>query len=789
MKSRENIRVYIVEDEFIVAENIKLDLMNFGYDVVGMAASGEKAIEEIHAMKPDLVLMDINLKGKLTGLDVARDLKENMNIPIIFLTAYADEKTLDEAKKLGAYGFLVKPFQAIDLKSAIEVAFGKFDSLEKITEEKLQSEQALIDTEQRYKDIIDNVSDLIYTTDRNGFITFVNPAASNLIEYSKEEIIGRNFREFVHEEFRERILEFYRHILKEKEPIIYHEFPVISKSGKEIWVGQNVQMIKDGDKVIGFQAVARDITDRINFETDLIRSKEAAESAARMKTQFIANMSHEIRTPLNGIIGITKLLKKTDLNPKQAKYLKAISASSDQLMGIINNILDISKIEANKVSVDNRIFDFQELMSGIESLFEERADDKKIQFSYELDNYIPRYLTGDSVKLNQILYNLVGNAIKFTDKGSVKVKTFVNSITEDSCNIGIKVIDTGIGIVPEKLETIFSAFTQAEGETTRKYGGTGLGLTIVKRLVNLLGGTINVESEPGKGSTFTVEVPFSIPAQEQITELGEMNEPEELNFDMKGTRILLVEDNKINQIVTSDLLKAQNATVHIANNGVEALEYYKSNDVDLILMDMQMPVMDGYSAMNIIRHEFEEPKSSVPIIALTAHAFEGELQKCKECGASDYLSKPFEPGKLFEKIVRLIRENDPSKKFNKMEDDDISPKAEHLDVDKLRMYVNDNEELVYSTLELLKNTFSEDIKELEELTRTKLRHDIKRVAHRIKPNYEMIGYTKLYNLCLALEETDNIELNIEILHELISKTNKLIREIDMYLNEHLNTIS
>lgn len=772
--------IYVVEDEFIVAENIIMDLKDFGYEVVGKAASGEDAIAGILDKRPDLILMDINLKGDISGIQVAQEVHKKIDAPIIFLTAYADESTLSLAKKAGAYGFLVKPFQSIDLKSAIEVAFSNYSDIHQAKRQNEQSALALKETEERYKQIVENVSDLIYTTNHRGEFTFVNPAVSKLTGYDIEVIVGMNYSDLVREDYQESTVQFYKDIFKNKEMDSYCEFPILTKSGEEVWIGQRVQLLKKGKYVIGFQATSRNITERVIFEKELIRAKEEAESVAQMKSQFLANMSHEIRTPLNGIVGVSKLLAGTELDEKQQKYVKAIVTSSNQLMGIINNVLDLSKIEAGKMVLEEHEFDFIELLESLDSLFETTANQKSIVFESKIDQNIPRKLIGDSVKLNQILYNLIGNSIKFTEKGGVKVTASLFSESDDAVCIEVRVKDTGIGINQDKIESIFSAFEQAEGDTNRRFGGSGLGLTIVKRLIELHNGVVYVKSETGKGTEFNVQIPLNKVIQVD-GDHSVLNEECFTDVRVEGSYVLLVEDNKINQLVTTDLLRGQGVRVDIVSNGKEALEALLENDYDVVLMDMQMPVMDGYEAMKIIRNEFDEPLSKIPIIALTAHAFEGELKHCLDEGADAYLSKPFEPKELFIKIEGLMS-------VNKLREEDVSKKVvDKISMDELSNFVNGNESLLHSTLDLIHSTLLEDMRSLSSMIDVGDYSGVRNLAHRIKPNYALIGLNRLKCLCQEIEQKHNNNELEKPVQELIRRTKKILIDVEKELSRQLQS--
>jgi PAS domain S-box-containing protein len=769
--------IFIVEDEFLVAESIKADLKRFNYNVVGKAASGEEALQKIAETKPDLILMDINLKGKMTGIDVSNELKKTLNIPVVFLSAHADENTLNQAKEVGAFGFLVKPFQAIDLISTIEVTLAKSHTLKSIKTEQERSVVALEESEKRYQQIIENVSDLIYTTDKKGIIRYANPSALKVTEFSHEEITGQSYVDFIREDYKKMTLNFYRNALLKKLQNTYFEFPIITKSEKEVWLGQNVTLIKDDNNstIQGFQAMARDITERIKFEKELIESKEQAISAAKIKSQFITNMSHEIRTPLNGIIGISNLLQKTELDDKQKKYLQAIVTSADQLMGIINNILDLSKIEAKRMTFDEKPFDLHDLISGLETLFETRARQKNLSFLCRLDNQIPKIISGDSIKLNQILFNLVGNSLKFTDEGFVQLDVKLKERSDKKCIIQFKVIDTGIGIDQKHQEKIFSAFSQVESDTSRRYGGTGLGLTIVKKLVELQNGSIDLFSSLGKGTTFIVELTFSITSDDLMNNDKNKEDQEQYNFE--NLKILLAEDNLVNQLVTSDLLKAQHAEVTIAVNGQEAIDLLRLGNFDMILMDMQMPHMDGYQAMKIIRSEFSVSKRNIPITALTAHAFEGELNKCLEFGANFYLSKPFRPVQLFEVINKMNELND---------EESFSDDFSGINDERLLPFFNNNEELMISTLELIVDSVKEDLHKMTEHYQNKQYEPIQKIAHKIKPNFELLGLMKIHQECLKLEKSSD-PLKIDLHLKRLSKgMDNAFVEIDQLIKKHFN---
>ena len=388
------------------------------------------------------------------------------------------------------------------------------------------------------------------------------------------------------------------------------------------------------------------------MEASLIQAKERAEASEKVKEQFLSNMSHEIRTPMNAIIGFTHLLESAQLSNEQKEWLHAIKYSGENLLVIINDILDYSKIEAGKmVFVEHRI-NIAELMHSAVTMLKYKAAEKNIRLLFSADPQIPLIVLGDSVRLTQILLNLISNAVKFTEQGQVNVDVALLDETADEVNIRFAVSDTGIGIQEEHFDLIFESFTQASNHTTRKYGGTGLGLTIAKKLVEQQGGTLSVQSKINTGSTFTFILPFKkVTSIEQEQENLE-NETQVANI--AGKSVLVVEDNQISQMLVKIWLERWYVRVTLAENGLVALNLLRNNNYDLILMDIQMPEMDGYETAAHIRTELN---LQVPIIAMTAHAMQDEIDKCLIVGMTDYISKPFNSNELLSKINHYTTKN------------------------------------------------------------------------------------------------------------------------------------
>ena len=509
-----------------------------------------------------------------------------------------------------------------------------------------------------FQALMDNVPDTIYFQDTACRFIRINKAQAKLLGIAEpNEAIGRTDFDFFPPDFAQRCFEAEQRLLESGQPIIDGVQELIKPGGEVRWLSSTEVPIKDAQgKLIGFVGISRDITDRKHTEAELQKAKEAAEEASRIKSEFLANMSHEIRTPMNGIIGMTELALDSDLTFEQQRYLQAVKSSAHTLLALINDILDFSKIEAGKLELDPIAFNLGSVVRKTTETLAFQAQRKGLAFHWRIQEQVPEIVIADPTRLCQVITNLVGNALKFTERGEISVEVMREADDRDGATLHFVVSDTGIGIPAGKQAVVFSAFTQADGSTTRRFGGTGLGLTISARLVELLKGRIWVESVEGQGSRFHFTAQVELPAtgrrgavcesQETVSQPGAGSQ-----IGVEQTvSVLLAEDNAVNQIFVSKLLERRGYRVVVAANGRDVLAALERETFDLILMDVQMPEMDGFEATAAIRLREQATGGHLPIIAVTAHAMKGDRERCLEAGMDDYVSKPVRPEPLFAAI-------------------------------------------------------------------------------------------------------------------------------------------
>jgi PAS domain S-box-containing protein len=507
--------------------------------------------------------------------------------------------------------------------------------------------------------VVESSTDLIGFASLEGSVFFLNAAGRQILGLDKDAPMAVSVADYVMDEdrerFRERVLPAVaRDGRWEGETQFKHR-----KTGAPVPMWQSIFFVTEHgtNRRTALGTICRDMTERKREEHELRAAKEAAEAASRAKSEFLANMSHEIRTPMNGILGMTALALDTDISPEQREYLSMVKSSADSLLELINTILDFSKIEAGKLELESIEFNLRDTLEPTLRTLVLRAREKSLELNYQVRPEVPETLVGDPGVLRQIVVNLVGNAIKFTEHGEVSVRVERESEEEERACLHFRVEDTGIGIPVESQTRIFEAFAQADSSTTRRYGGTGLGLTISRRLVEMMGGRIWLESTLGKGTAFDFTAWLGKAGQTNPRAAAPLSPPGThlpLPERRTGFHILLAEDNRVNQMLAVRLLEKRGHHVQVAGDGREALEKLGTADFDLILMDVQMPVMGGFEATAAVREIEKSTGKHIPIVALTAHAVPGDRERCLAAGMDAYVAKPIHPDELFEQIEALI---------------------------------------------------------------------------------------------------------------------------------------
>lgn len=510
---------------------------------------------------------------------------------------------------------------------------------------------------------------------------------------------------------------------------------------------QNVTMYVSLFLVLALMTIAvynmvSDIRRRIQVEKELLYLKEKAIEASEMKSHFLANMSHEIRTPLNGIHGMIELMLQTKLTNEQKDYIDTLKESSAALLALINDILDLSKIEAGRLDLEVIPFEPHEVASAVTKVLEYSAQHKNLKIEVHSHKPVPEIVLGDGLRLRQILMNLVGNAIKFSSQGTIQIHISMVDMHASRARLRFEVVDEGVGFDDETKKKLFKTFSQADSSTTRKYGGTGLGLAICRQLVELMGGQIDVFSNPGKGSTFWFEIPYDV-SSVRISKAKEAYEQQPLGLDGKAPMVLVVEDHLVNQKVVTNLLNKIGCQYKLANDGFEALEILKSEKFDVILMDCHMPKMDGYETTAIIRSGKDVLQPEIPIIAATANVIKGEKEKCLAAGMNDYISKPMALTELQAKIAKWVAVRPEAAASVSL----INPAA----IQKMQGLSDEDQNLYQDIVDIFVSTFPQDLSEMRQMLDHSEYLDLAERAHKVKSTCSHLGITPMVEICFFIE--------------------------------------
>jgi PAS domain S-box-containing protein len=605
----------------------------------------------------------------------------------------------------------------------------------------------------------------------------------NQNEHNYESYLG-----YMHPEDRVRVNKIFKSAIHDKKPFQFDHRIFNQKGEERVLSSHGIITADEEGKAILMSGTEQDISERLHAMDELKR----AEDTVKSKQQFLSNMSHEIRTPMNAIIGFTKVVLKTDLNPKQKEYLDAIKVSGETLLVLINDILDLAKVDEGKMVFECIPFKLSSSFSTMIHLFETRMQEKNLNMGKLYDPNIPKILLGDPVRLHQIILNLLSNAIKFTKKGHIIVSVRLFHEEASEVTIEFSISDSGIGIPPEHLRAIFDNFHQASSSTARIYGGTGLGLAIVKQLVEKQGGSINIKSQVGKGSTITFYLTFKKATEETAMKVAELEHLEfEKELTIKNIKVLVVEDIPLNQLLMKTLLNDFGCEYEIAENGKIAIQKMREKDYDIVLMDLQMPVMNGFEATEFIRTKLE---SQTPIIALTADVTTVDLEKCKAVGMNDYIAKPIDERILFNKIVKALKISNNSKlSFEReevnepMRSDTVTNKVTCLDY--LYARTKKNPILMQEMLQLFLLQTPILVHNMEVAALASEWETISASAHKLVPSFSIVGISKEYEtMAKMIQDYADKKTGIETIRELAAKIGNICMRACEELDEEMKYI-
>jgi len=663
-----------------------------------------------------------------------------------------------------------------------------------ITEQKLNEDKAR-ELQSFFTSITEALAEGVYAQDGDGLCTYANPTAEKLLGWSASEMIGKSIHQLVHYQDHNC-----NHIPSE-ECSIYNALmnrEAYSTDNEVFWRKDGSMMpvhvsavsTYDSDNVYRGGVIAfQDISKRKQQDKALKDAVENAELANKAKGLFLANMSHEIRTPMNAIIGMSYLALQTGLNEQQKNYIHKVNSSAEALLRLLNDILDFSKIEANKLDIEVQDFSLDEVLMAVTDLISFSADQKGLELIVNIDKDIPNILMGDALRLRQIIVNFASNAIKFTQKGSVIINIVLLGKAYGAAVLGFTISDTGIGMTEAQKKNLFKAFTQADISTTRKYGGTGLGLAITGQLVSLMGGSVDVKTKLDKGSSFSFCLNFKVKEEFQNKDISlPINNTSIKNTEtntLNGAHILLVEDNKFNQEVASSLLKIHGMSSDIAENGEQALLCIEKNTYDCVLMDCQMPIMDGYSATEKIRERWGD---DLPIIAMTANVMAADIERTNQVGMNDYIAKPINVSVMIKTMAKwIVSSSEPKSEAESVDClEKESVETKYINID-LGISLLGDINLCYKLLARFKDDFSLSIIELSKYLNEKNTKSAVRLSHTLRGASANIGSTLIPKLAAKIElycNENKIEKAQNLIPEISDVFTATLNEIDQLLDLH-----
>ena len=611
--------------------------------------------------------------------------------------------------------------------------------------EKKNAEDAIKRREEKYRGIIENMNLGLLEVDNDERIMFANQSFCRITGYMLDELIGKVASQLFLDTSYDASMEE-KNNLRKKGVSDAYDIRIKDKNGDYRWMLISGAPLYDDEKrLIGSIGIHLDITEQKKLENELIKSKRVAEESSKAKEIFLANMSHEIRTPMNAILGMSRLLTKTTQNSQQKVYTNAIIQSAENLIVIINDILDLSKIEAGQMQIENIGFSLSDLVTQLERILKYKTEEKGLEFNTATSVHIPHVLIGDPYRINQILLNLVGNAIKFTETGSVELWCKLSGTKNGTNQVMFTVKDTGIGIDPEYLKHLYKDFSQEDASITRKFGGTGLGLSISKRLINLMGGEMNIESTKGVGTviSFSLNLPTG-DARSLNKPSDDLSALKEHQRELIDKKILLVEDNDFNRLLANTILTTYGALVTEAWNGKVAVEIAAEQPFDLIVMDVQMPVMNGFEATQYIRKELQ---LDVPILALTANAVKGEKDKCINAGMDEYIAKPFEEAHLIKTISHLLKKADIGGIGETLVSEDDNNPDNLYSITTLQETAGADSAFIQQMLKTFIRQGKESLLKIDEALNERDMEAMQAIIHKMKPS---INYLKMKDMTLMI---------------------------------------